>query len=66
MTIAGTQKEITKLIGEHHVYGLETIINSIVYAVDGEEHINEEYIKQLIHQAYAHKAMYDKKYEGRA
>lgn len=66
MTIAGTQKEITNLISEHHVYGLETIINSIVYAVDGEEYINEEYIKQLVHQAYAHKAMYDRKYEGRA
>ena len=66
MTIAGTQKEITNLISEHHVCGLETIINSIVYAVDGEEYINEEYIKQLVHQAYAHKAMYDRKYEGRA
>ena len=66
MTIAETQKEITNLISEHHVRGLETIINSIVYAVDGEEYINEEYIKQLVHQAYAHKAMYDRKYEGRA
>ena len=66
MTIAGTQKEITNLISEYHVCGLETIINSIVYAVDGEEYINEEYIKQLVHQAYAHKAMYDRKYEGRA
>lgn len=66
MTIAGTQKEITNLIAEKHIRGLETIINAIVYAVDGEEYVDEEYIKQLVHEAYAHKAMYDKKYEGRA
>lgn len=60
MTIAGTQKEITNLIAEKHICGLETIINAIVYAVDGEPYVDEEYIKKLVHNAYEHKAIYDR------
>lgn len=52
MTIASTDKEVKELINDHHIYGLESIINAVVRACKDESYVNEDYIIKLVKSAY--------------
>jgi hypothetical protein len=59
MTIASTDKEINELINDHHIYGLESIINAVVRACKDEPYVNEDYIIKLVKSAYDREELYE-------
>jgi hypothetical protein len=59
MTIASTDKEINELINDHHIYGLESIINAVVRACKDEPYVNEDYIIKLVKSAYDREERYE-------
>jgi len=59
MTIASTDKEVKELINDHHIYGLENIINAVVRACKDEPYVNEDYLIKLVKSAYEREERYE-------
>ena len=52
MTINGAAKDMKEVIDNQSVYGVESLLNSLVYATKDNKWINREYMHKLLDHAY--------------